>query len=827
MSPETGGIMITNKYNAAGTPRIPTNRGSALIIVVMLCAFTLILVGSYLAAISAQSKLNYRATLQNEARNAAAGVAEYAAAEMDRRAAANASFGATANPLQDYSLPAADLNFIAPGTGNNHVVASQVEFKNSVLSDPPSGPMLIEPNDPVNNQDPDVGKILSVLSLNIFGKAAVFNPQTGKNITSYVSQNVQIRSQAWFNYAIFYNMDMEFHAGPKFTILGPVATNANVYATEGTGNNLEFLASLAAYGSIFRYDKYTGNTSGGHTGTVLCQSAAGMLAANLKSMATTEDSTNTHFYTAAKTKWNSFVQDHTFSVKKFNPPGLPAYVPEDFTTAATELRNNAYSMIEPQLSSSVTDLDLGSATTTDYGQKPLATENLKFSALSGFVIQVYPPTSIGAQPKWKLVLYQATDTTHPLSPNNPPARDATTGKPIIALTIDPFNDIDDVQHPAPTYNDAKIKRGLKTALLDAIISVPYGDAGSSGTSWGNGFSALKAFTQTATGATNTITYYPIYDRREGYIYPNSATSNTNGLTGAFNVLEIDLGKLNTLLNDTTGLWLMPYGSTTYVYNPATSYTGVVYVQFPLAPINSSRFPAPLGSTADGDQIRPAQAPDNTAGKPGYALLLAHGTKVPQMAGGLPDGFTIATNGPAYIWGHFNADGNSATGSDTLPDGPNEVPALIAADALTVLSPNNATTLFPPMAKTMGSAAAFTEISAAIMAGLVPTHPGYSNVWSGGVHNLVRFLENWGGATYRYRGSIAVLYESEVATHAYHEGYNGYFYQPPTRDLGYHQFLAQGRFPPATPIKRTVRRMNLQDITAATYDAGPQKPPVSN
>ena len=94
--------------------------------------------------------------------------------------------------------------------------------------------------------------------------------------------------------------------------------------------------------------------------------------------------------------------------------------------------------------------------------------------------------------------------------------------------------------------------------------------------------------------------------------------------------------------------------------------------------------------------------------------------------------------------------------------------------------------------------------------------------AGGVHNLVRFLEDWNGI-YRYRGSIAVLFESEVAKGAYHEGHNDMFYKPPTRDIGYHQYLSQGRFPPATPIVRTVRRMNLQDITAAVYNAGPATP----
>ena len=53
-------------------------RGGALVVVVILCAITLIMVGSYLATLSSQSRVINRATLQKEARNAAEGMAEYA-----------------------------------------------------------------------------------------------------------------------------------------------------------------------------------------------------------------------------------------------------------------------------------------------------------------------------------------------------------------------------------------------------------------------------------------------------------------------------------------------------------------------------------------------------------------------------------------------------------------------------------------------------------------------------------------------------------------------------------------------------------------------------
>jgi hypothetical protein len=211
--------------------------------------------------------------------------------------------------------------------------------------------------------------------------------------------------------------------------------------------------------------------------------------------------------------------------------------------------------------------------------------------------------------------------------------------------------------------------------------------------------------------------------------------------------------------------------------------------------------------------------------PGYAVMAVNAGAVPQLATGtdVPDGFTIATNGLMYIRGNFNADGKSATGSSILPDSASERPALIAADAVTVLSTGCAV---DTVSTSSPSSAGFTEISAAILTGLIPTRPGTDLIWSGGVHNLVRLLEDWDDS-YRFRGSLGVLFENEVAKGKYHEGHNGSFYSPPTRDMGYHQYLSQGRFPPATPIKRTVRRMNLRDITEAQYNAGPTKPPKFN
>jgi hypothetical protein len=803
-------------------------RGSSLIVVMMCCVALLIVIASYLRYSSTQATISSRATLLGEARGAAEGAAEYALGEMTRRAAANPSFGAAGDPLAGYTMPSADRTYLAPGTGNNHVVAAQVDFKAGAFLG--AGVMtLIDPNDTINSSDDNKGTTLTVRNMKIFGKAAVRDPKSNGLLASYISETIQVREQAWFNYAIFFNMDMEFHAGTDVEVFGPVWTNANAYIVASNSHTLKFYSNLTAVKKILREVKYDGGTTG-FTGDVSCIKAAGMNATDLVLMGTSQDSDTTAvggFRTLANTRWKDFVQDQSYPLLPFNPPGLPGYVPDDLSTSSTnELRNNAYSMIEPQLSTRTTD--------GNYGRKAIDRENLKFSALSGFVIEVSLPASVGAQPQWKLRIYQAADTTHPLSADNLPDRTGQADGTPISVFIDPFNDQDagpadnGVSSRGPGYTliagttlpaTWKIKRALKIALLDAIVSVPYNDAGSSG--WGDGFSALTAFTPAAPATdpstfTPAVTYYPVYDRREGYIYPNSASSNTNALKGAMHALRIDMGKLNALINNSS-LWLKPDG-TAGVYNVATNYSGVVYVQFPLATIDTSRFPSPAGSTADGDMIRPAQAATTTT--PGYALVLTNARVLPQLLSGTPDGFTIATNGPVYVAGHYNADGNSATGSATTPDvasGGTEVPAMIAGDSVTILSPGYN---FRDMATNERNSSGFTEVSAAIVTGLVPTRPGVNDIWAGGVHNFARFHENWGGITYRYRGSLAALFECEVTKAPFRQGYYTYWYDPPDRDVGYHAYLAAGRFPPGTPVKRTVRRMNFEDITAAAYTTGP-------
>lgn len=223
----------------------------------------------------------------------------------------------------------------------------------------------------------------------------------------------------------------------------------------------------------------------------------------------------------------------------------------------------------------------------------------------------------------------------------------------------------------------------------------------------------------------------------------------------------------------------------------SQWTGVVYIG-----ITSSSTTKLDGSTVTqlgGDRV---------------AVRLINGnTPVPSY--GVNEGLTIATNAPVYVKGHFNDTGSSPSASTSKAG---ETPAAIAADAVTFLSAgfNDATS----RSEEKPSASADIVVAAALLTGLTPTNKDNSARMSGGAHNLIRFLENWGGKSVYVRGSLVSLFESRVAREPWRIDYYG----APTRNWGFNDLFLNGRYPPGTPRVISYRRTDYSDMTKAEYDA---------
>jgi len=84
---------------------------------------------------------------------------------------------------------------------------------------------------------------------------------------------------------------------------------------------------------------------------------------------------------------------------------------------------------------------------------------------------------------------------------------------------------------------------------------------------------------------------------------------------------------------------------------------------------------------------------------------------------------------------------------------------------------------------------------------------------GGVHNFLRFLEDWNssGATLHYGGSLVSLYYATYATGVF-KCCTYSVYEPPTRDYKFDSdfTLPQG-LPPGTPLFRDVESLGYRQL----------------
>ncbi len=144
------------------------------------------------------------------------------------------------------------------------------------------------------------------------------------------------------------------------------------------------------------------------------------------------------------------------------------------------------------------------------------------------------------------------------------------------------------------------------------------------------------------------------------------------------------------------------------------------------------------------------------------------------------GFSVATNGGLYVEGNYNtitsdgstslvnSDGSIKTDTQLTTAGVKVNPAMLMADQVTVLSSNWADATTPTDISTRVAPSGSTTVGAGILTGNIAENSDGSYVYSGGGHNLVRFLEDWStnNSTVNFYGSIGRLFESTQFTHAF-------------------------------------------------------------
>jgi hypothetical protein len=185
--------------------------------------------------------------------------------------------------------------------------------------------------------------------------------------------------------------------------------------------------------------------------------------------------------------------------------------------------------------------------------------------------------------------------------------------------------------------------------------------------------------------------------------------------------------------------------------------------------------------------------------------------------GVACGLTIVSENPVYVQGEFNAGTNGNFGTA-------HVATAVISDAVTLLSDawNDINSFAFPYAPSSGRNATTTTYRFGVVAGkgISFQWPGYSSYQDfgtdGGVHNFLRFLENWGGQTLYYRGSIVSFFYNRQALGVYKDGFNNTVYDPPSRGYNFDtEFLTPSLLPPRTPQFRAVNTVGFTQTILPT------------
>jgi len=759
-------MVIHDRHHLLGRAR---RRGNTLVTVLILTSFVFIVVGATLRTSLTERRINARHLLRHEARNASESLVEVGFAEAMGRFVRQPGLPTTEFLDRPLEVP----NSVRTLFNGSYVVADRFEVEAGLVAPPRR--VFIDPDDPANEFDPLQGRFSNIRAVAIISRATAERPGlAGSRVDAFSYQVLHMRDSPLFGAAIFYNMQLEFHPGPQMTISGPVHVNGDLFVSASTG--IDFTSAVTAAGNIqwgkppnvtgyptqtgdinFRTRRGTNLSMWFPTGTAIDgNSSSGRnstdsnwLDHRLQRLNPASGVVENRWRELSSQRWNGYVMDAAHGVTPYNVIGIDNYQWKDrrgSLSGRTDLENYGYALIEP-----VREVLPNTAGTTEIAQADEVRRN-QFSANSGLLLRV--------------------ELTNPSQPNNPASYRTR------AFRLEPAEGT----NSKPNEVEVPLPAGIVGAF-------DYGTGRIDATRNGQ----PDIYSESLRSGSSTS-----YDVNGGLFDPRQAqgTSGLNG--GKMSVLALDVDRLRNRIHDNSGnartadYWGEP-ASDQSTYNPSNHWNGVVYVEFPHQ------------ATSDRDDgVR-------LASNPRLSLMIVNGGKVTNPAwSNSVRGLTVATNTGMYVKGHFNADGNSSTGSATAIES-NEPPAALAADAITLLS-----SAWGAEHRRKGRDApsqrnaSFTEVSAAMLTGITPSIAGTNNM-SGGAHNFPRFIENWSGQTLRIRGSLVALFESELQRNPFIESIHSQWYSPPSRNWGFNDNFANNIMPPGTPNTRTFRRVAFSHL----------------
>ncbi len=705
--------------------------------------------------------------------------------------------------------------------------------------------IYVDEDDPDTLLDPHRGAFVNVSEWDVEAEVTLNYRQDSRTIRAV--QSFQVRESPFFTHAIFYNMDLEFHPGPRMVINGPVHTNGTVWLLGTQNNGLFFLDKVSATkairvgtmtdavgpdGEVFQDDwsEMTSangspdnhsskdgrnvwfNTDGIVTSGAESKTLDGTSFGNLYDGYSDYMTKDAYFDSLSEGSGKLFARTGfstlgEFLANRYNgnlvvgssdapiirPQFIPNYVAED---GSGNGRNSGYSLIEPLMagadsSGNKNSYHKGEAEKEKYAYKAGLTFKVVYSpggapSAANAVRMIKKGEERYKERRGETRLNEDALTDYYLVPTKTKRSNAFDMDSTDTAASPEFPVLDGEGNPVVDEEGDPVTESVLQTTSDAVfLSEDLVDK----------FARIRIYEEEDA---KPVSNGGLYDKRRNK---------------ALDLLEMDIGEFNDELVESTDSDRFSDGSNT-TYMPSSEYNGVVYVEFP-----TEQTLRPDYITVAKDDYRNEDVGSHSESV-GLGLMLSNAKELPNPAynASKAPGFTLATNGTVYLKGSYNADGDSGTGSSVDADGEGShynTLAAIAADSITFLS--DAFDFTKAKNSTGDRRAEFTEVNAALMSGIVPTNkPGvdYNGdgsddmILSGGSHNYPRFLEHWGGKTFRYRGSMVAFYESEIATEPQLQSGNSY-YSPPNREYGFFEAFSTGSQPPGTPMGRTFFKLDFR------------------
>jgi hypothetical protein len=349
--------------------RTQTQRGSAMITVIMLCGVMALLAGSMLRYSVSERRGNERNRLTLRAKNQAENVAVYAAEQLSTKL---------------YRIGSAPkMKFLWTGSGSKRIYpppdsvlnslytsAANVEVRAGIESASPY--TLVE-----DTTDPNFGLQVSKARVPIIAKATATHGALG-SITSYVEQDMEIALTPLFQFGMFYNMDLELYPSVAFTMAGPVHSNKRIMAKPDGAQEIAitFLKRVTCAQGLYADATFKAFTRGADgvlsapkssptdtttTGDVIFYKPNNTAGPSLKNSSkkwrdhkfttaaeTTTTIANFRAFTLDPVNYNGNVRTSAHGVTALELPGVGTYQETDNpSTTDIDERNNGRQIIEP------------------------------------------------------------------------------------------------------------------------------------------------------------------------------------------------------------------------------------------------------------------------------------------------------------------------------------------------------------------------------------------------------------------------------------------------------------------------------------------------